>query len=119
MASSATADVAQSSDGVFSIHGKGLKLNTREDMQPYIDVLDKMGDDNVREIRLGGNTLGVEACQALAESIKKQKSLQVRLLLSLSDEGWLWIKATVAVPGQLHTRLSASASWHTRSDYID
>jgi len=71
-----TANMTQSNDGIFSIHGKGLKLNTRQDMQPYIDVLESMGED-VTEIHLGGNTLGVEACQAFAEVIKTKKALKV------------------------------------------
>lgn len=71
------ANVTSSSNGVFSIHGKGLKLTSREDAEPYVAALREMGND-VREIHLGGNTLGVEACEALAEVIKTKSSLEVR-----------------------------------------
>jgi len=61
---------------VFSLEGKGLKLDTAADAEPHIKAL---RDNNaVEEIRLGGNTLGVEACEALAKVLKTKKSLQVQ-----------------------------------------
>lgn len=64
------------SNGVFSIHGKGLKLTSRQDAEPYVAALREM-EDQVREIHLGGNTLGVEACQAIAEVVKTKSKLEV------------------------------------------
>ena len=77
----AEASMIKSSGGVFSIHGKGLKMTTRLDVAPYLKILEDMGED-VKEIHLGGNTLGVEACEALADIIKTKKNLQVSMLLS-------------------------------------
>lgn len=60
---------------VFSIVGQNLKLNTKADIQPHLDKLEQIAD--LEEIHLGGNTLGVEACQALADVLKQKKSLKV------------------------------------------
>ncbi|KAG8879640.1 hypothetical protein FRB97_001551 [Tulasnella sp. 331] len=64
-----------SSSKVFSIHGKGLKFNSKADFQPYLDELKAV--EGVEEIHLGGNTFGVEACEALAEALKGSKTLKV------------------------------------------
>jgi Ran GTPase-activating protein (RanGAP) involved in mRNA processing and transport len=60
---------------VFSLEGKGLKLDTAEDLEPHIEALRTM--DDVEEVRLLGNTLGVEACRVLGEVLETKKSLQV------------------------------------------
>lgn len=60
---------------VFSIVGQGLKLNTKEDIRPHLEKLDQITD--LEEVHLGGNTLGVEACQALADVLKNKKTLKV------------------------------------------
>jgi Ran GTPase-activating protein 1 len=60
---------------VFSLEGKGLKLDTAADVEPHIASLRSMTD--VVEVRLLGNTLGVEACKALGEVLETKKSLQV------------------------------------------
>lgn len=59
----------------LSLHGKGLKLNTREDIEPYLKDIDAT---LLEEIHLGGNTIGVEASQALAEFLAKTQVLKVR-----------------------------------------
>lgn len=64
-----------SSPRSFSIHGQGLKLNTRTDIEPHLKILREMKD--VEEVHFGGNTLGVEASEALAEVLKDLKSLKV------------------------------------------
>lgn len=61
----------------FSIVGKNLKLNSAEDIQHVLDDLDKV--DQVEEVHFGGNTLGVEACRALAKNLAGKKTLKVRL----------------------------------------
>jgi len=66
------------SNKIFSLEGKGLKLDTAEDLEPYIKELREMED--VEEVRLLGNTLGVGACKLLGEVLATKKSLQVRLL---------------------------------------
>lgn len=63
------------SSKVFSIHGKGLKLDTKADIQPHLDQLKSIVD--VEEVHLGGNTFGVEACEGLAEVLKGSKTLKV------------------------------------------
>jgi len=60
---------------VFSIVGQGLKLNTKADIQPHLEKLEQITD--LEEVHLGGNTLGVEACQALADVLKNKKTLKV------------------------------------------
>lgn len=60
---------------VFSIHGKGLKLDTAKDIEPYLAELKAMPE--VEVIRFGGNTLGVEASLALAAVIKGLLHLKV------------------------------------------
>jgi Ran GTPase-activating protein 1 len=60
---------------VFSLEGKGLKLDTKEDVEVHIKALREM--DDVEEIRLLGNTLGVEACKVLGEVLETKKLLQV------------------------------------------
>lgn len=59
---------------VFSLHGKGLKLNSRADIEPYL----KDVPITIEEIHLGGNTIGVEAAEALAEFLAKTTHLKVR-----------------------------------------
>lgn len=63
---------------VFSLVGKNLKLNSKADIQPHLDELNQI--PNLEEVHLGGNTLGVEACQALADVLKTKHSLKVRAL---------------------------------------
>jgi Ran GTPase-activating protein 1 len=64
---------------IFSLEGKGLKLDTKEDVEVHIKSLREM--ENVEEIRLLGNTLGVEACKVLGEVLETKKTLQVMLSL--------------------------------------
>lgn len=59
---------------IFSLDGKGLKLDTRQDLEPWLKDLDPA---IIEEIHLGGNTIGVEASKALAEFIDKTTSLKV------------------------------------------
>jgi Ran GTPase-activating protein 1 len=64
-----------SSDTVYSLEGKNLKLTSREDIEPYITEINAIED--LQEIHLGGNTLGVGACQALSEALKNKNNLRV------------------------------------------
>ncbi|KAI0699954.1 RNI-like protein [Cerioporus squamosus] len=58
----------------FSLLGQGLKLDTRADIEP---LLAKYDPTIIEEIHLGGNTIGVEAAQALAEFLGKTTQLRV------------------------------------------
>jgi Ran GTPase-activating protein 1 len=62
---------------LFSLEGKGLKLTTAEDIEPHIQALKENND--VEEVRFLGNTLGIEACEALAKVLETKKSLKVFL----------------------------------------
>ncbi|TDL28251.1 Ran GTPase activator [Rickenella mellea] len=59
----------------FSIHGQGLKLHSRADIEPHLECLKSMKD--VEEVHFGGNSLGVEACQAVAEVLDGLHNLKV------------------------------------------
>lgn len=60
---------------IFSLEGKGLKLDTAADLEPHIAQL--RAYDDVEEVRLLGNTLGVGACKLLGEVLATKKSLKV------------------------------------------
>lgn len=66
----------------FSIHGKGLKLETKEDIEPHLAAI-RAVPGGVEEIHFGGNTLGVPACLALAETLKGINTLKVSLACQL------------------------------------
>lgn len=63
-----------SSTAVLSLRGKGLKLDSRADIQPYLEPYDPTV---IEEIHLGGNTLGVDASIALADFLTKATALKV------------------------------------------
>lgn len=65
------------SEKVFSLEGKGLKLDTAEDLEPHLADLKAM--DDVEEVRILGNTLGVGACKRLGEVLSTKKSLKVSI----------------------------------------
>lgn len=58
----------------FSLAGKGLKLDSKEDIEKHIEPLVK--DDNVTSVDLSGNTLGVGASEALAEVLRTKSKLE-------------------------------------------
>ena len=64
--------VAMSSK-VFSLAGKGLKLDTEADIDQHIQPLKDSHDFS--HIDLSGNTFGVDACKALAVVLAAQKHL--------------------------------------------
>jgi Ran GTPase-activating protein 1 len=64
-----------SGTNVFSLEGKGLKLTTAADIEPHIKALKE--NEHVEEVRFLGNTLGIEASEALANVLQTKKSLKV------------------------------------------
>ena len=97
------------SSKLFSLEGKGLKLDTAEDIQPHIQELKDNAD--VEEVRFLGNTLGIGASEALAEVLATKKNLQVanfadiftaRLLAEIPPALDAILKALLALPN-LHT----------------
>lgn len=65
------------SSNVFSIEGKGLKLETAADVQPFVDAIANI--DRLEEIKLSGNTFGVEAGQTIAEALKSTIHIKVSM----------------------------------------
>ena len=63
---------------IFSIAGKGLKLDSAADIQPYLDELAALND--VKHINIMGNTIGIAASKALGEALKKQHSSIIFLI---------------------------------------
>jgi Ran GTPase-activating protein 1 len=66
---------------IFSLEGKGLKLDTAEDIEPHIKELRE--NDEVEEVLLLGNTLGIGASEALAKVLETKKKLQVANLADI------------------------------------
>ncbi|KAF2238091.1 ran GTPase activating protein 1 [Viridothelium virens] len=60
---------------LFTLEGKGLKLDSEADIEPHIKDLKASND--FEEIRLQGNTIGVDASKALAPVLSSQKNLQI------------------------------------------
>lgn len=60
---------------IFSLEGKGLKLDSAADIDPHIQALKE--NENVEEVRFLGNTLGIGASEALAKVLESKKKLQV------------------------------------------
>lgn len=63
---------------VFTLEGKALKLDTAADVEAHLKPLRDMED--VEEVRLQGNTIGIEAAAALADVLKTKKTLKVCLI---------------------------------------
>lgn len=60
---------------VLSLLGQGLKLDSRADIETHLAGIDPTA---IEEIHLGGNTIGVEASQALGDFLAKTTRLRVR-----------------------------------------
>ncbi|CAG8578741.1 17338_t:CDS:2 [Acaulospora morrowiae] len=60
----------------FSIAGRGLKLDTAEDAQEFVDSI--LSQENLEKVILSGNTFGVEAAQAIAKALEQKKTLKAR-----------------------------------------
>lgn len=68
--------LAEQSPKLYSLVGKQLKLDDADAVRPYLDQLAQLPD--VEEVRFGGNTLGVQACEAIAKELESKRSLRVR-----------------------------------------
>ena len=64
-----------STTGVFSIEGKGLKLDTAESVEEYVKQLQSL--TSLEEVRLSGSSYGIDATKALAAALKSKLSLRV------------------------------------------
>lgn len=56
-------------------HYSTVATYLQTDVEPYIAAL--KGNTTVEEIRLGGNTLGIDACKAIGECLKSNNNLKV------------------------------------------
>jgi Ran GTPase-activating protein 1 len=63
---------------IYSIEGKGLKLNNAQDCAEFVAEIKKQ--KGLTEVRLSGNTFGVDAAKAIAEALKDQDELKVLLI---------------------------------------
>ncbi|RKF55346.1 Ran GTPase-activating protein 1 [Erysiphe neolycopersici] len=106
----------KSDSKIFSIEGKGLKLDSTEDIEKYVGPLRQM--DDVVEIRLQGNTLGVEACRVLGEIIQTKKNLQAanfadiftgRLLSEIPKAITYLLQALLTLPNLYEINLNDNA----------
>ncbi|PPR03506.1 hypothetical protein CVT24_006994 [Panaeolus cyanescens] len=66
--------MSASTSKIFSLQGRGLKLDSREDIEPHLKDVDPK---TIEEIHFGGNTIGVDASAALAEFLEKTEVLKV------------------------------------------
>ncbi|KAK4560615.1 Ran GAP Rna1 [Recurvomyces mirabilis] len=66
---------------VWSIRGRALKLNTAADVEEH--VKDLRSNDNIDEIHLEGNTIGVEAAATLASILETKKKLRTANLADI------------------------------------
>ncbi|KAI9829898.1 MAG: hypothetical protein M1826_005320 [Phylliscum demangeonii] len=89
-----------SSSTVFSLEGQGLRLESAADIEPHLRPLQE--NSAVEEIRLGGNTFGVAACEALAKALESKKSLQVANLADIFTS-----RLTSEIPPALSALLTA------------
>lgn len=85
---------------IFSLEGKGLKLDTAVDLEKHI--ADLKNDNDVQEVRFHGNTLGVEACEALAKVLESKPTLQDANLADIFTSRLL-----SEIPPALHSLLTA------------
>ena len=62
----------------FSLEGRALKLDSAADMDKHI--ADLKANNDVEEVIFVGNTLGVDACKALANVLESKKKLKVTII---------------------------------------
>jgi hypothetical protein len=77
----ASAQVAMAQ--TFSLEGRALKLDSAADMDKHIAEL--KANNDVEGVIFAGNTLGVEACKALAQVLESKKKLRVRCPIVISN----------------------------------
>ena len=66
----------KSSNNVFSIEGKSLKLDNAEDVQEFVNSILEI--ENLQEVILSGNTFGVDSTQAITRALKEKNTIKVR-----------------------------------------
>ena len=66
---------------IFSLKGQALKLDTAADLDKHIEPLRSSTD--VEEVHVEGNTIGVEASEALAKILETKQSLKIANLADI------------------------------------
>ena len=66
--------MATTRPSTFSLAGRGLKIDTKEDLEKHIEPL--TSSTTLKHIDLSGNTLGVSACSALAPILSSKSTLE-------------------------------------------
>lgn len=73
----------------YSLAGKGLKLDTEQDVDEYVKAI--RGMEDMTHIVFSGNTFGVDASKAIALALKEKHSIQVEthalILVRLTHKG--------------------------------
>ena len=62
----------------FSIAGQKLKLDTAADVAEYVKQLNTA--KGLEVVNLSGNTLGLEACKAIAAALEPHQTLKVNIV---------------------------------------
>ncbi|CAL5866082.1 uncharacterized protein PFLUO_LOCUS289 [Penicillium psychrofluorescens] len=112
---------------VFSLEGKGLKLDTAENIEAHIKPLVESTD--YTEIHFGGNTLGVGASERLGAVLATQKNLEVadfadiftsRLLSEIPPALTSLLNAILEIPAVHTVNLSDNAfGLNTQAPLVD
>ncbi|KAL1960706.1 hypothetical protein VTO42DRAFT_6536 [Malbranchea cinnamomea] len=95
------------SSTVFSIEGRGLRFDSAADLEPLIKPLID-STDVYTEVRFGGNTFGVEACELLGRVLCKQTKLHTANLADIFTSRLL-----SEIPPALSCLLGALLDLHT------
>lgn len=61
----------------FSLLGKNIKADSAKDLEPHLTELRDVPAGQLRIVRFGGNSLGVEACQEIARELAARPELEV------------------------------------------
>lgn len=95
------------SSTIFSIQDQGLRFDSAADLEPHLKPLLE-SSDVITEIRLGGNTYGVPACELLGKALRTQKKLHTANLADIFTSRLL-----AEIPQALSFLLNALLEVHT------
>lgn len=60
----------------FIVEPLGKKYESREDVLPFVEAINAQ-KDSIEKVQLTGNSFGIDACIAIAESIKNLTHIKV------------------------------------------
>lgn len=70
-------DLGVTPETTYSVRGKQLKFDAKKDIEPYLNELESKS--NLLKLDFSGNTIGIEASEALAAAILKHKDTLVEV----------------------------------------